>query len=45
MPGQAAVIRIRGAAMLQEDKFKELPAIEFDKIKVSAEVSVKFILR
>lgn len=45
MPGQATAIRIRGAAMLQQDKFKELPAIEFDKIKVSAEVSVKFILR
>jgi uncharacterized protein YggE len=40
MPG----IQIRGASTLQNG-YKEVPKIEFEKIKVTANVSAKFILR
>jgi hypothetical protein len=44
LAGRVAGIKIRGATSLDGD-FQELPKIEFEKIKVDAKVSVKFVLR
>lgn len=44
LQGRVAGIQIRGATTIQND-FKELPKIEFEKIKVVANINAKFILR
>ncbi|MBN8835643.1 MAG: SIMPL domain-containing protein [Sphingobacteriia bacterium] len=44
LQGRVAGIQIRGATTIQND-FKELPKIEFEKIKVIANISAKFILK
>ena len=44
LQGRAAGIQIRGLAAIQND-YKDLPKIEFEKIKVSANISAKFILK
>lgn len=39
-------LKIRGAALIQNDyKEKELPKIEFEQIKVAANINAKFILK
>lgn len=44
LQGRAPGIQIRGASFMQKND-KELPKIEFEKIKVSANISAKFILK
>jgi len=44
LQGRVAGIRIRGYASFQDD-YKELPKIEFEKIKVMSNINAKFILK
>ena len=44
LQGRVAGIQIRGATTIQSD-YKELPKIEFEKIKVTANINAKFILK
>jgi uncharacterized protein len=44
LQGRVAGIQIRGNASLQDD-YKELPKIEFEKIRVTANINAKFILK
>ncbi len=44
LQGRLAGIQIRGISSIQNDK-QELPKIEFEKIKVTASINAKFILR
>ena len=45
LQGRAAGLQIRGMASLDQYQGYQPPKIEFEKIKVSATVSVKFILK
>ena len=45
MPGRVAGIQIRGSSMRRSNGSDELPQIEFEKIKVTAAVQVKFLLK
>ena len=45
LQGRAAGIQIRGATTIQNDNYKELPKIDFEKIKVIANISAKFMLK
>ncbi|MDB5191570.1 MAG: hypothetical protein JWQ96_1133 [Segetibacter sp.] len=42
--GRVAGIQIRGATTFQND-YKELPKIDFEKIKVTANITAKFVLK
>jgi uncharacterized protein YggE len=44
LQGRVLGVQIRGAASIQND-FKQLPKVEFEKIKVQSNISVKFILK
>ena len=44
LQGRVAGIQIRGATTIQND-YKDLPKIEFEKIKVTANINAKFILK
>lgn len=45
LQGRVPGIQIRGITSIQNDGDKDLPKIEFDKIKVAAAINVKFILK
>lgn len=45
LQGKVSGIVVRGYGTLKEQKIDEMPKIEFEKIKVSTKVSVKFILK
>ena len=45
LQGRVAGIQIRGATTLQNDAYKDLPKIDFEKIKVTANINAKFILK
>jgi uncharacterized protein len=45
LQGRVAGIQIRGATTLQNDSYKDLPKIDFEKIKVTANINAKFILK
>ena len=45
LQGRLAGIQIRGINSIQSDKAMDLPEIEFEKIKVTAGINVKFILK
>ena len=45
LQGRAAGIQIRGATTIQNDNYKELPKIDFEKIKVIANINAKFMLK
>lgn len=45
LQGRLAGIQIRGTTNLQSDSYKELPKIDFEKIKVAVNINAKFILK
>ena len=45
LQGRVAGIQIRGISSIQSDGYKDLPKIEFEKIKVTAGINAKFILK
>lgn len=45
LQGRVAGIQIRGITSIQNDGYNNLPKIEFEKIKVTASINVKFILK
>jgi hypothetical protein len=44
LQGRVVGLRIRGLNSVQND-YKELPKIEFEKIRVTANINVKFLLK
>ena len=45
LQGRVAGIQIRGLNSIQSDGYKEMPKIEFEKIKITANINAKFILK
>lgn len=45
LQGRVAGIQIRGITSIQNDGYNNLPKIEFEKIKVTASINAKFILK
>ena len=45
LQGRVAGIQIRGISSIQSDGYMDLPKIEFEKIKVTAGINAKFILK
>jgi hypothetical protein len=45
LQGRVAGIQIRGFSSIQSDGYMDLPKIEFEKIKVTADINTKFILK
>jgi uncharacterized protein len=45
LQGRVAGIQIRGMTSIQNDGYNNLPKIEFEKIKVTANINAKFILK
>lgn len=45
LQGRAAGIQIRGVTTIQGHGYNDLPKIEFEKIRVTAGINVKFVLR
>ena len=45
LQGRVAGIQIRGISSIQNDGYMDLPKIEFEKIKVTAGINAKFILK
>lgn len=45
LQGRVAGIQIRGISSIQNGGYKDMPKIEFEKIKVAANINAKFILK